>query len=106
MLLTEYLIASLLQTSIQLKHVTHLLWYICLFFESMQDALHFIAHNPHILHLSSTNLIFSREYLLRNPSVVPTGQMVLQYILPPRHDIYPIAITVIKAITVDETLSR
>ena len=48
----------------------------------MHDALHFEAHTPQPLQLFLSILILNSAYLLRKPSSVPTGQIVLQYERP------------------------
>ena len=48
----------------------------------MQEALHLRAHNPQLLHLEVSICTLKREYFEIKPNKVPTGQTVLQYILP------------------------
>ena len=50
----------------------------------MQAALQFLEQSEQFLHLSSLKWIFRNENLAKKLSMVPTGQMVLQYVLPPR----------------------
>ena len=50
----------------------------------MQAALQFFEHKEQLRHLSLSNCIFIHEYRDRKLSVVPTGQMVLQYVRPLR----------------------
>jgi hypothetical protein len=48
----------------------------------MHAVLHFISHALQPLHLLLSILILKMENLLRNPKMVPTGQIVLQYVRP------------------------
>lgn len=48
----------------------------------MQAALHFRAHKPHETHLSLSIVILKIEKRDKKPNTVPTGQIVLQYVLP------------------------
>ena len=50
----------------------------------MQAALQFLEQSEQFLHLSSLKWIFRNEKRAKKLSMVPTGQMVLQYVLPPR----------------------
>ena len=50
----------------------------------MQAALQFLEQSEQFLHLSSLKWIFRNENRAKKLSMVPTGQMVLQYVLPPR----------------------
>ena len=48
--------------------------------------LHFVAHNPHLLHFVSLILILNKDNLLKYPKIVPTGQIELQYVRPQNAD--------------------
>jgi hypothetical protein len=52
----------------------------------MHAALQLRAHSPQLLHLAVSIVGRSRENRDNIPRNVPTGQMVLQYVLPPRHE--------------------
>ena len=64
--------------SIQSPHTTHREASMVWSFELIQAALQLRAHNPHLLHLSSSILILNHAKRAKKLSSVPTGQMVLQ----------------------------
>ena len=64
----------------------------------MHDALQPREHSPQLLHLEVSMVGFSSEKRDSMPRIVPTGQMVLQYVLPPRHANIPITNNVTAAI--------
>ena len=57
------------------------------FLASIHDALHFLAHRLQLLHFDVLITGRKRAKREKNPKIVPTGQMVLQYVRPPNHDI-------------------
>ena len=50
----------------------------------MHAALQFLEQREQFLHFFSSKRIFRKENRAKNESIVPTGQMVLQYVRPPR----------------------
>ena len=50
----------------------------------MQAALQFLEQSEQFLHLSVSKWILNHENRAKKLKMVPTGQMVLQYVLPPR----------------------
>ena len=65
----------------------------------MAEALQFLEQRPHLMHLSSSILIFSHEKRAKKLSIVPTGQIVLQYVRPPFQARMMITTSVTAAIT-------
>ena len=57
----------------------------------MQDALQFKPHKPHSLHLEGSITGRNRAKREKKLSVVPTGQMLLQYSRPVNHASRPTA---------------
>ena len=57
------------------------------FLASIHDALHFLAHRLQLLHFVVSIIGRKRAKREKKPNTVPTGQMVLQYVRPPNHDI-------------------
>ena len=51
----------------------------------MHEALQFREQSVQPLHLEVSITSLKTEYRAKNPSTVPTGQTVLQYVLPLRH---------------------
>ena len=64
----------------------------------MQEALHLRVQRLHSLHFSASITGLKSEKREKNPSTVPTGQMVLQYVLPLRHARITTAMSVTAAI--------
>ena len=52
---------------------------------SMHCALHFRSHTLHFTHLSVSIIGLNAAKRARKLSAVPTGQMLLQYVRPPRN---------------------
>ena len=50
----------------------------------MAEALQFFVHRPQLTHFEPSMRTFSHEKRARKLSIVPTGHIVLQYVLPPR----------------------
>ena len=65
----------------------------------MQAALQFFEHIEQFLHFSASKRTFSHEKRAKNDRIVPTGQIVLQYVRPPRQASTTSTTSVTKAIT-------
>ena len=52
---------------------------------SMHEALHCFPQSPQLRHFSVSITGANMLRLEKNPRIVPTGQTVLQYVLPPFH---------------------
>ena len=78
-------IAPLWHTEIQFIQSTHLDESTIPFLASIHEALHFFAQSPHFTHLSWSMTGFITEFSAKIERIVPTGQIVLQYVRPPRN---------------------